>query len=293
MSSEFSLDFPGAGSEDRAITEALVRRPDVDSIAVAGAQIVFRVWDGPERATVILVHGGGAHSGWWDVVAPILSDDARIVALDLSGHGDSGWRDGYTRETWISEIRAVARVAGSGSVAVVGHSLGGLLATEIAGREGTSFRGAAAIDSPIDGGVGTRMEAALRAPRRHRIYPSANDAVARFRPMPNQPAHPLIAAHVARASVRRVESGWTWKFDPRVFTGDEGLLIRPGTMHMPYAFIGAANGIVGPGVEEIVTAAGGMYTELPQAGHAPMLDRPSALASVLRALLDSWRSRAP
>jgi hypothetical protein len=43
----------------------------------------------------------------------------------------------------------------------------------------------------------------------------------RFRTVPRQPeALPYVLAHIARACVTRVEAGWTWRFDPKIFGHD-------------------------------------------------------------------------
>ena len=55
----------------------------------------------------MLVHGGAAHSGWWDHVAPLLTWH-RVVALDLTGHGDSDRREVYDMRLWAREVVAVA-----------------------------------------------------------------------------------------------------------------------------------------------------------------------------------------
>ena len=55
--------------------------------------------------------GGGAHAHWWTHVAATFARDLRVVALDLSGHGDSGHRDEYDIELWASEVMAVLALA--------------------------------------------------------------------------------------------------------------------------------------------------------------------------------------
>ncbi|EUA54163.1 alpha/beta hydrolase family protein [Mycobacterium intracellulare 1956] len=61
---------------------------------------------------MVLIHGGGAHSGWWDHIAPFISRTHRVIALDLSGHGDSGSRANYDLRIWASEVMAAASAAG-------------------------------------------------------------------------------------------------------------------------------------------------------------------------------------
>src|ERR1035438_2566783 len=79
---------------------------------VEGAAIAYRAWGNPADRGIVLVHGGAAHSRWWDHIGPLLANGWRVAALDLSGHGDSGRRDRYTLDTWAREVLAVAADAG-------------------------------------------------------------------------------------------------------------------------------------------------------------------------------------
>src|SRR5699024_11084616 len=50
------------------------------------------------------------------------------------------------------------------------------------------------------------------------VYPDAATMVSRFRTLPGDDSTlPFVRDHITRSSVRRVEGGWSWKFDPRVF----------------------------------------------------------------------------
>src|ERR1700745_4530565 len=76
--------------------------------AVDGASIAYRCWGDPDGGSLMLVHGGAAHSRWWDHIAPLLTDGWRVVAVDLSGHGDSDRRDRYSLDTLAREGLALA-----------------------------------------------------------------------------------------------------------------------------------------------------------------------------------------
>ena len=45
------------------------------------------------RRGVALVHGTFAHAHWWDFIAPLLTDEYDVVAIDLPGCGDSDHAD--------------------------------------------------------------------------------------------------------------------------------------------------------------------------------------------------------
>lgn len=87
--------------------------------------------DAPEA--VLYLHGWGASKDlWWNTLAA-LGDDVRGVALDLPGTGDTPLPADV--ETMPDMARWVAKVCerlGLSSVTVVGHSLGGNLAAQVA-----------------------------------------------------------------------------------------------------------------------------------------------------------------
>lgn len=88
----------------------------------------------PAAPEVVLVHGLGHWTqGCWDRVAAALEPTHRIVAFDLPGFGRSSRPDGrYDIRFFAAALSAVVRATGVRSFALVGHSLGGLIAAEYA-----------------------------------------------------------------------------------------------------------------------------------------------------------------
>ena len=107
---------------------------------VDGASIAYRTWGDPGGRSIVLVHGGAAHSRWWDHIAPLLTAGWQVIAIDLSGHGDSGRRDSYSLDTWAREVLAVVADAGTAaSSVIIGHSMGGVTIPAAAATASTSM----------------------------------------------------------------------------------------------------------------------------------------------------------
>ncbi len=89
------------------------------------------------RATVLLIHGLGEDGDTWQDVVKRLPDDLRIVVVDLLGFGDSPkpeWAV-YSAKTQARSVLATfLRLRITTPVIVVGHSMGALVAIEIAKR---------------------------------------------------------------------------------------------------------------------------------------------------------------
>lgn len=92
------------------------------------------VQDGPEGApAVVLIHGTGASTDWWDPVVPQLAGACRVIRIDLAGHGRSASpAGGYGIPAQARRAGAVLDRLGAGQVTVIGHSTGGTVATALA-----------------------------------------------------------------------------------------------------------------------------------------------------------------
>ena len=111
----------------------------------------------------------------------------------------------------------------------------------------------------------------------------------RFRPVPAQYSLPWVLDYIAGASIREVIDGWTWKFDGRIFDGEATDPAILSDMHCPLVFFAGENGLVSPGMQRTIDAAPGItYVQIPDAGHAPMLDQPLALLTGIRTALAGW-----
>ena len=85
---------------------------------------------------VLLVHGlAGSSLEEWYRVGPLLTADRRLLMVDLRGHGLSALsRDRFDVEEVADDLAAVIDQLGVGPVAVVGYSMGGVIAQSLAVR---------------------------------------------------------------------------------------------------------------------------------------------------------------
>jgi pimeloyl-ACP methyl ester carboxylesterase len=272
---------------------AMAQKPALRDVVVEGCAIRYRIWGDTSLPGLVLVHGGAAHSGWWDHVAPLIGDH-HVVALDLSGHGDSGRRPVYELQTWADEVVAVADAAGLDRPVIVGHSLGGWVAVTTGGQHADRVGAVVFIDSPLNDQP--PEEEKLRHRRRPtRVYASVEEAVGRFVTLPEQDSLlPFVREHVAQQSLRAVDGGWTWKFDPAFFGSRPRLRDLLVELAVPAALLRCEHGLVDDAMaREMRELVGGQLpvVALPFTGHHPMLDQPLALVAGLRTLLALWPSR--
>lgn len=280
-------------------TQAIATEPEVGVRIVDGTRVSTRTWGQPGAEGIVLVHGGAAHARWWDHIAPLLTAHHRVVAIDLAGHGDSGYRDGYSLDAWAAEVLDVAADFAS-PPALVGHSMGGLVSLRAGAIAGDRLNGIIVVDTPISERPPEEMAASDKiafGPKRR--YPTRDEAVARFRPVPQQPTIDYIEHYIAFHSVMESTEGapgWVWKFDPTIFARPvitDEVLTR---LDCRIAFFRAEHGMIDPAMERIIYDGLGRIApviEIPDAGHHVMLDQPLALVTGIRTLLGEWEHSLP
>jgi len=186
----------------------------------AGTALVADV-HGPEGApTVLLLHGGGQTRHAWGAAARRLGAAGwQAIAMDLPGHGDSGWpEDGDYSLPALAHVLARVLAALPRPVAVVGASLGGLATIGAIGLERPP-----AIDALVLVDVAPRTEAdgvrrvvdfMTARPEGFATLEEAALHVARYkgreRPGPGR-------LEGLKKNLRRNAAGrWVWHWDPRL-----------------------------------------------------------------------------
>ncbi|TVL92896.1 alpha/beta fold hydrolase [Streptomyces sp. SAJ15] len=86
---------------------------------------------GGAGAPLLLLHGAGRTLADWSAVAPELAGRHRVVAMDLRAHGHSD-AGPWTIPAVLGDIAAVLEACDMPDAALVGHSLGGMLAAAYA-----------------------------------------------------------------------------------------------------------------------------------------------------------------
>lgn len=141
---EFGLFHENIAEYDLAVSEI----PPVErmTIPIDGARTVSVLRWGISAPELVFLHGGAQNAHTWDTV--ILALGRPALAVDLPGHGHSDWRpDGaYTPTTLADDVAlALASLTPDGA-SVVGMSLGGLTAMELAVRRPALVRDLVMVD---------------------------------------------------------------------------------------------------------------------------------------------------
>ena len=138
------------------------RRPSLDTstqfVEIHGHQRAFRVCGrGP---ALLLLHGIGDSSVSWVPLMRPLAERFTVIAPDLLGHGESAKpRADYSVAAYANGMRDLLDVLGIDKATVVGHSLGGGVAAQLAYQHPTRVERLALVAS---GGVAPEVSPFLR-----------------------------------------------------------------------------------------------------------------------------------
>lgn len=103
---------------------------------------------GPADApALILVHGITENRHSWDPLVPALANDHRVLAVDLRGHGESPDAEAFDPISYATDVVETASSTGIVAPLVVGHSLGGVVASAYAAI--APCRGVVNVDQPL------------------------------------------------------------------------------------------------------------------------------------------------
>jgi pimeloyl-ACP methyl ester carboxylesterase len=99
---------------------------------------------------LVFVHGLACHRGFWPEQMKHFSRAHRVLAVDLRGHGGSDAPEQrYTMQGFADDVSWMWAQLGVQRPVMVGHSLGGLIALELAASRPEQVRAVVLVDSVL------------------------------------------------------------------------------------------------------------------------------------------------
>jgi len=255
----------------------------METITHHGRETAYRRHDrGGDADPILFVHGsGGSHAVWKSQAR--LADERPVIALDLSGHGESedvAAEAGYEAlSAYVDDTLAVAEA--TGARVLCGHSLGGaVVLTLLLERE---FDPAAAVLA----GTGARLAVLDDLLRWLR---NDFERAIEFLHGPNRLFHDPDERLVAASSEMLHAAGRT--VTHRDFRTAHGFDVRGrlGEIDAPtLAVVGAHDALTPPWYHEHLAehVSDGEWTTVDDAAHLAMLERPEAFNGAVSTFLDA------
>ncbi len=161
----------------------------------------------------------------WRRVAERLAPHAHVIAVDLRGHGDSGWigPGGYYHfMDYVADLDDMIRQLARTRVILAGHSMGGSVSGYWAGTRPERLTALALLEglgppdmAGLDGPTRTAMwiDAWGKARTKGKVMASLDEAVVRLRKHDDR-LDADLARELAEHGTRPAEGGFVFKHDP-------------------------------------------------------------------------------
>ena len=259
-------------------------------LELAGGDLHYKDEGDRDDPAIVLLHGFTASQRWWDRVAPDLTRRGlRVIRFDLLGHGNSEKpRDGYAPDEQARRVAAALEKLRVRRATVVGHSMGGTVASALVEHEPRLVRKLAIIGTaPRDG------FAELPFTGRVATWPVAGELIRRFAP------DQVIKAGLDSAFADDVDvpdsfvddlDGMTFSAydkstsEAREFIEDTPNSERVADADVPLLVIfGTADELVEPEAADVwgKDVPGARVVKLPGVGHSPHWERPRQVVDLL------------
>jgi len=264
-------------------------------ITVNGLQIHYLDWGGSDRQPLILLHGIARVARAFDHVAPHFAQDYHVIAVDMRGHGESGWHPegAYLVEDYTSDIEALIEQLGLRNIVLWGASTGGRVVQMIAGRHPER------VSSVIVEDVGPERPAAISNRRGDRMTKEANgwatldEMLMQIKTEHPRTPEPVLRNLAQHGSKVRSDGRRVWKRDPAILKGfiPTELWTTVRNIKAPIIYVlGGLSVIVPPEIQQELRAAlpQAQIVTMPGLGHYPSDEKPDDfLAIVDRFLSDA------
>lgn len=177
-----------------------ISRPEPKRAATmaSGHRLSYLDFGGPGR-TLIALHGHFNEGRTFANLARELAPDWRVIALDQRGHGYSDRASDFSREGYVEDAITLVDHLGLGPVVVLGHSLGGLNAYQLAARHPRMVNALIIEDigAEIDDDLSFSLAWPHRAPTRTALIDALGDS-----------------ARYLMDAIREYPDGWGLAFRP-------------------------------------------------------------------------------
>jgi len=282
-----------------------------------GARLHAIEWGDPQAPPLLCTHGMFDHAHCFDLLAPLLAEHFRVIAVDARGHGESERVDAYRWPDDVDDILTVLDWIGR-PAHLVGHSKGGGQATDATMFGGGRVRQLVNLDGfgPPDEGFtppgrdpqpvhltpAERFEQYLDSRRAlvtrgdWRPYPDLESLIDRRIHQNPRLSREWIAYFCHYGAVHH-EDGWRWKVDPIAGWGFGPFRpdwIAPSwkLVHVPVlAIVGGVPDTWGPLPEPLLSERLAHFPDyqravVPDSGHFMLIEQPKATADLILGFFD-------
>jgi esterase len=192
-------------------------------ITVNGLRLHYLDWGGDERQPFIMLHGIGRLAHSFDHIAPAFRANYRVLAIDMRGHGDSGWspEGAYLVEDYAKDLEAFVEQLNLRNIVLLGNSTGGRVVQVYAGMHPERVARLISEDVGPERTNDIASGFARRVAQEENGWASEEELLASLT-RTGGISEELQRSYVKYGSKRRADGRIVWKRDPNLTKGSCG-----------------------------------------------------------------------
>jgi esterase len=265
-------------------------------ITVNGIRLHYLDWGNETKPPFIMLHGISRIAHQFDHLAPRFKNDYHVIAIDMRGHGDSGWspEGAYLVQDYVKDIEAFVEQLNLRGLTLLGNSTGGRVVQVYAGLHPDR------VSRLISEDVGPERTNEIASAFTRQVEQEANgwaseDELLAFLKKGNSKTPEEILRNYAHfASKRREDGRIVWKRDPNLAKGfvPTELWQYVSKITTPTIYIvGGASRIVPPETQQKLkeTLPDVQVVVMPGLGHYPDQESTEEFVKIVQAFLAGKR----
>ena len=268
------------------------RQPTDRFVTVGALRVHYVDWGNAGRPPFVMVHGIDRIARTFDHVAPHFADRYHVIAMDLRGHGDSGWdpQGRYLVDDHVGDLEGLVQQLGLRGVTLWGNSTGGRVVQVFAGRHPDLVSAVIAEDVGPERPRQISDAYARRVKQEENGWSTPDELFARLRTANPAMSEAVLQAYVRYGTKRREDGRLVWKRDPNLVKGfvETDLWRDVRAIKAPILYLlGGRSTIVPAATQDALRLAlpQVQIVTMPGLGHYPSDEKPAEFLAIVDAFL--------
>jgi len=280
-----------AGTLVSAMTQ-LSAQPADRFLDVNGLRIHCVDWGGDGKPPMVMVHGLDRNARTFDHLATRFTSKYRVLAIDMRGHGDSGWdpQGRYLVEDHVGDLEGVVQQLSLRDLVLWGNSTGGRVVQVFAGKHPDLVSRVISEDVGPERPRQIADNYAKRVQQEQAGWASQDELLSQLRKSNPRMSPAVLEPYVRYGTKTRADGRIEWKRDPQLVKGfvatELWRFVR--NIKSPILYIlGGRSNIVPPETQDELrkTLPNAQLMTIPDVGHYPSDEQTEEVVDIVNRFL--------
>jgi esterase len=270
----------------------LSAQPTDRFLEVNGLRIHYVDWGGEGKPPFVMVHGLDRVARTFDHLATRFTSKYRVLAIDMRGHGDSGWdpQGRYLVEDHVGDLEGVVGQLELRDLVLWGNSTGGRVVQVFAGKHPELVSRVISEDVGPERPRQIADNYAKRVQQEQAGWASQDELLAQLRKSNPRMSPAVLEPYVRYGTKKRADGRIEWKRDPQLVKGfvatELWRYVR--NIKAPILYIiGGRSNIVPPETQDELrkTLPNAQLVTIPDVGHYPSDEKTDEVVTIVNRFL--------